>query len=251
VIYDVFLYNGEPIAEARIKYLQDHVDMFVVVEACETFSGQPKARHLDAAPFKDHPKVRLVPVGPIITQDPWEREAHQRNAGLLGLFEMQPTDVVFCSDVDEIYDVKDIERVREVLSVEHPAAFCIEQDFYYYNLNWKKPQQWRNALVCNGAALGAGLTFQAMRGCLPKYFHSGWHISYAESWQNIKRKIESFSHQEFNKDNVTSMEHLKDCFATGKDLFMRLGEDCIKAGLDGLPQELLDFHAQICEAQKC
>ncbi len=31
MIYDVFLYNGEPIAEARIKYLQDHVDMFVVV----------------------------------------------------------------------------------------------------------------------------------------------------------------------------------------------------------------------------
>ena len=41
-IYDYVLYNGEPIIEFRLKYLNDYVDRFIIVESIYTHSGIKK-----------------------------------------------------------------------------------------------------------------------------------------------------------------------------------------------------------------
>ena len=41
-IYDYVLYNGEPIIEFRLKYLNDYVDYFIIVESIYTHSGKKK-----------------------------------------------------------------------------------------------------------------------------------------------------------------------------------------------------------------
>jgi hypothetical protein len=41
-IYDYVIYNGEPIIEFRLKYLNDYVDYFIIVESIYTHSGKKK-----------------------------------------------------------------------------------------------------------------------------------------------------------------------------------------------------------------
>jgi beta-1,4-mannosyl-glycoprotein beta-1,4-N-acetylglucosaminyltransferase len=42
LIYDYILYNGEPIIEFRLKYLNNYVDKFIIVESIYTHSGNKK-----------------------------------------------------------------------------------------------------------------------------------------------------------------------------------------------------------------
>jgi hypothetical protein len=41
-IYDYVIYNGEPIIEFRLNYLNDYVDRFIIVESIYTHSGIKK-----------------------------------------------------------------------------------------------------------------------------------------------------------------------------------------------------------------
>lgn len=41
-VYDYVIYNGEPIIEFRLKYLNDYVDRFIIVESIYTHSGIKK-----------------------------------------------------------------------------------------------------------------------------------------------------------------------------------------------------------------
>ena len=42
LVIDYVLYNGEPIIEFRLKYLNNYVDKFIIVESIFTFSGKKK-----------------------------------------------------------------------------------------------------------------------------------------------------------------------------------------------------------------
>ena len=46
LIFDYVLYNGEPIIEFRLKYLNKYVDKFIIVESVYTYSGNKKRRSL-------------------------------------------------------------------------------------------------------------------------------------------------------------------------------------------------------------
>ncbi len=41
-VYDYVIYNGEPIMEFRLKYLNNNVDRFIIVKSIYTFSGNKK-----------------------------------------------------------------------------------------------------------------------------------------------------------------------------------------------------------------
>jgi beta-1,4-mannosyl-glycoprotein beta-1,4-N-acetylglucosaminyltransferase len=43
LIIDYIIYNGEPIVEYRLQYLNDYVDYFVLVESFYTHSGKKKS----------------------------------------------------------------------------------------------------------------------------------------------------------------------------------------------------------------
>jgi hypothetical protein len=46
LVYDYVIYNGEPIIEFRLKYLNNYVDKFIIVESIFTFSGNKKDEFL-------------------------------------------------------------------------------------------------------------------------------------------------------------------------------------------------------------
>jgi beta-1,4-mannosyl-glycoprotein beta-1,4-N-acetylglucosaminyltransferase len=239
-VYDVFNYNGEPIVDARIKYLEDAVDHFVVVEGTHTFTGIKKpALYFDSCSFKDHPKVLFVPVTDVVPGGAWANEAHQRNAGkqIFG-----DEDLILCSDADEIPNAGMIPDLSTHVN-RAGGALLLLQDFYYYNFNWKKRQEWPNAFATTGKVLDT-YTIQDFRGRVRHAVKCGWHCSYAETADNIRRKIESFSHTECNRPEFTTDEHLRACLETGKDLFNRPDEDCTYVE-ESLPPALEAFNVLI------
>ena len=49
----------------------------------------------------------------------------------------------------------------------------------------------------------------------------GWHFSFLQTPRDIKKKIQSFSHGEFNTDNIVNEDKIKEKISQGVDIFNR------------------------------
>ncbi len=227
MIIDSFIfYNEFDMLELRFRELYDHVDWFILVEATRTFYGDEKPLYF--AENKERyatylPKVIHVVVSDMpMHTDAWGRERHQRNAIARGVSILNPPHnaVLLISDTDEIPDPK-------LLSTIPPdTIYGLLQDFYYYNYTWKNQKQWTAARACpvwefynyNG---NADMIRNINIGHLRQINNAGWHFSYFGDADFIRKKIESFSHQELNLEKFKDSDHINSCIQTGNDLFLR------------------------------
>lgn len=246
--YDCFTFFNElDLLEIRLNVLKDVVDRFVLVEARQTFSGRSKPLWYDEnksrfAAFADR-IVHLVVEEFPAESDAWTRESIQRNFIAEGLKDCRADDVILISDLDEIPDPRVFPLV--------PAAgeICmLEQGMYYYFLNYRDRSDpiWDKgtkvldyATFCRGLdtvevaystflpeAVNRGTTATKIRLCRPHRCirHGGWHFSFLGGVDAIVRKLESFSHQEYNTAACRDRRHILDCLAKGRDLFGRPGK---------------------------
>lgn len=150
-----------------------------------------------------------------MTQDHWENETDQRNAGLERFFK-EGIDYCFIVDSDEIYHNQHVEAIQKyILDNQKFSAFHVEWNTYwtkrYYVIN---PREDYNPVICVKVSeyqftenrLGttsikrAGSAVfrtedQPYNGILiPPEIAFCYHLSYARTDENILRKIKSFSH---------------------------------------------------------
>jgi len=247
-VFDVFNYNGEPVADFRTHLLSGVVHEHVVVEGTHTFTGERKPVLYSHGLRRDITPLHYITTDAVVPGDAWATEAAQRNAPIPYLIEHAgDDDLILCSDADEMINPDDIDAICGAVDALGGAALIL-QDFYYYNLNWKKPTDWPNAFACRVGMLKR-YTIQEMRGRVPIGIKSGWHISYAETRENIRRKIESFAHTECNRPEFKTDEHLDRCLREGLDLFGRTDQHLIAVSDAGLPEPLRDFNHHIRMAQ--
>ena len=118
-VYDCFcFYNEFELLELRLKSLNDVVDYFVLVEADKTQTHKPKPfyfneRKNDFAEFL--PKIRHLMVKMDVPDrgvGDWTIENLQRNAIAKGLTDAEPEDLVFISDLDEIWAPDVLQRIN-------------------------------------------------------------------------------------------------------------------------------------------
>ena len=239
MIYDCFLFFDElDLLELRLHILSDTVDRFVLVESSRTFSGQPKPLIYQTnrerfAAYNDR-IIHVVVGNQPELENPWAFENHQRNAILWGLTACQDDDVILISDLDEIPAPEKI-----LMHSTDPGITCFCLDFYEYFLNnfrYRYPvlihsgpkmlhyKQFRQPLdprfikynTYNIKHLNQSTTPNNVRlyyDC--RYiFNGGWHFSFLGGPEAVSRKIQSFSHQEFNRKEYTSKaqieQHIKD-----------------------------------------
>lgn len=117
MIFDCFTFFNElDILEVRLNELYNVVDRFVLVEATETFQGNPKPLYFSEnrgrfKAFAD--KITHIVVefpardlrGHVSTSpmdENWAREHYQRDQIARGLVDATPDDLIIVSDVDEI-----------------------------------------------------------------------------------------------------------------------------------------------------
>ncbi len=245
MIYDCFTFFNElDLLEIRLNVLNNVVDKFILVEMNKTHSNNDKAFYFEEnkeryAEFLDkiiHIKVSDCPSKEKFSnmsdlQYSWLLENYQRNAILRGLTEVQPTDFIIISDLDEI------PKPEIVASYDSSGIWVFEQKMIYYYLNCLSLLE---PIWC-GTRMGTMKDFfeqevpenakkELFQKALPCSFrlsdgkripHAGWHFSYLGGAEAIINKIKSFAHQEHNIEENLTVEKITKKIENGQDLFGR------------------------------
>ena len=240
MIYDCFIfYNELELLELRLAELCSKVDKFVLVEAKKKFNGQEKPlfyleNQAQFARFND--KIIHVVVDDFPeTSNAWVREITQRNAVLRGLDNARPDDITLISDVDEIPKIENIINGISETDIHH-----LKQRFFYYKFNLLRGFSSR-AIACKFKNLSITPHEARMLHSASLIEDAGWHFSYLMDELRISDKIQSFSHQEFNKEEYYNAEKIKDRVDNNQDLFGRKNKEMKIVELDSsFPSYLLN-----------
>jgi len=234
MIIDCFVfYNELKMLTFRFAEMNDVVDWFVLVEATRTFSGKEKPlffkenQHLFEA-YKH--KIIHVVVDDMPTEgDAWARETFQRNAIDRGVSTLHLTDsdIILISDVDEIININILNGIKQ--HPEFRGNILFHLDFYYYNMTTRSKNKFSRVMLLTYDLYNAmGRSAQAIRfsnSILQVHEKAGWHFSYFFDETMISNKIQNFSHQEYNIEQFTNPDKIRERVAKGADLFDRGGDE--------------------------
>jgi len=241
-IYDCFYFFNElDTLEIRLEILNEHVDKFVIFESNRTFSGSPKESNFLAnkerfdrfsgkiihywledspldrdtvtAKIHDSNSSRLlktiatrtlnsknVPLGP--GNSHWTIEAFQKEALHLAIEGLENNDLVFISDVDEIWNPEAKIRLRD------ERVYIFKQIPYMYKLNNRSNEHWHNwtgtVLASYNQIRNSCINDMRTHGRIPRIrvLNGGWHFSFQTDSLGIREKLVSYGHQEINTPQV-------------------------------------------------
>ena len=220
----------------RFNILDNYVDHFVVCEGKYDHQGRRKKINFNINNYKKFKKkiTHIIVESFPKNLNPWERQAFQRDQILKNINKAKEDDLILFSDPDEIPNLSNFKKI------ELKKKYIIFlQDLFYYKLNIKEVK--------------IGNNWEGTRGCLKKNLKSidfmrqkvlkknlkygfwridkeknlqilkngGWHFSYLLTPIEIKRKIQTFAHNELNKQKYTDLNNIKNCIKNLKDLFHR------------------------------
>lgn len=136
-VFDLFPYNGEiETLKIRLNEMAPWVERFVIVEAAETFSGEPRAIRLpeqQAQIAEFLPKITHVVIQrfPAYATTPRAREHYQRDEAVTALKDVcGPDDLVLVSNVDEVVDRRALEGFKGLCAV-------LKNDLFRHFLNYR------------------------------------------------------------------------------------------------------------------
>jgi len=242
MIIDCFIfYNELDLLNYRLNILNDVVDKFVIVEATRSFRGADKPlyygenKHLFTN-FNDkivHIVVdSLIPNPKVEWEEVWANEAVQResiNKGIQSL-NLHSKDLILISDLDEIPDPTLLKTFKNI-KIRDDIAYNLYQDLYFYNLRTKSSTN--DCSIAKLVSYGfytmllnssPGLTRKSHFNVIPK---AGWHLTYFGDKHFIKNKIQNFSHQEYNKDNIIDLETIQNNINKGMYPFGNIKLDIV------------------------
>ncbi len=239
-IYDVFTFFNElDLLLLRFHILDNYVDYFVIVEATETFSGNPKPlyyeknKHLfkkwehkiihyvtnDVPKDPDDLRKRLVQdenlteldkeiIHNTLTSDNiapgaihWFKEFYQKESIKKALVSLSPNDVCFIGDVDEIWNP------LTPIDFSKDSIFKLRQIVYTYFFNNRSDEPWAGTLVTQYKNIKNNCLNHLRTARKTHYNYvrnGGWHFTNMGGADQIRKKLESYGHQEYNNDNIKS-----------------------------------------------
>lgn len=243
-IIDSFIfYNELDLLHYRLSILDEFVEYFILVESTHTFSGHKKPLfYNDNKTRFDQFNKKIIHI--VVTDFPfkypninynlqqqWQNEYYQRNCIQKGLSQviqlLNPDDVILTSDVDEIPNPSILYNLKnQTLEFDKSNLNRLALDMYYYNLHYRigEGSNWHGIKLFTIFAYNKiRLTFQQMRlwehsNPVPIIKNGGWHLSYFGDINFIIKKIDSFSHQEYNNNNYINTSSLQDKIKNGINL---------------------------------
>ena len=249
-IYDTFIFDSEfELLEHRLAENYDLVDVFVLVEAAQTFQGQQKPLYFQQQRERfawAMPKLRHVALPRLPGESTWAREAFQRNAVQLGLYDAEPDDVVLILDADEVPSRSVLRRLRaeeiwrphRLLMTRHygrfdtlaPRSACCANtsDPFPFAVPHLIPESWENLSPAWWCMPGVAVHFKDIRGdqecalpartphalrrenqSAPRLPDAGRHLSSIASSKDLQTKLSHFSHAEFADERSLTSVHLQ------------------------------------------
>lgn len=249
MIYDCFsFFNELDLLEIRLNTLDKVVDKFILAESPLTHTGNPKPLYYAEnkerfAKFNDrivHVVVDDFPNMPDdmqVREKAWTRENWQRNAIVRGLpKDIKDEDVLLISDLDEIPAPEYVQKAaRDPIGVTRLdlKAYCFFINLRNVSypiwdngtrvLTWRTfndPKTYANSeyTECCVAAVNQGPSATRVRFLKPDKILKppGWHFSYLGGVEAIQRKMKSIAHTEFDTDERTSLENIRNRLMRGR-----------------------------------
>lgn len=246
MIFDGFTFFNElELLELRLEIMWEYVDRFILVEAKRTFTNEKKALYYEENKekfrrFWDKIEYVVIDEFPDECKTAWDREYYQRNAIYRGLKNTNAQDILLVSDLDEIISPYGIKRVQQILRRNPNKILNLELLNCWYFLNYVDQKAFflsapractvEEAKRCHKECKGTYMLDNSGR-MLPQTIRAwnecetvpcaGWHFSYMGGIKRIKKKIQAFSHQEYNSDEWLDDIRIKKMIESGKDLFDR------------------------------
>ena len=217
-IYDCFQYFDEDhMVDLRLNVLDQYVDYFVISESTKTHQGKDKKINFDIKKFsKFKKKIKFIVAdynesinfkNHIGGESPIEQ--HQRNSLIKGIEDASSDDLIILSDSDEIPDLTKLNEIKDNKKI---IAFSQKMFMYKINLQNIDESNWIGSKITKKKNI---TTMQNLRNLkfkkypfwrIDKYnlqtINGGWHFSFLQTPGQILNKIKSFSHGEFNINNV-------------------------------------------------
>ena len=257
MIYDCFIFFNElELLELRLNELAGVVDKFVIVEANETHTHQPKPLHFqeNRARFSAfHDKIIYVVVDDMpASPSAWVMERFQRNAIARGLKDCRPDDFVLVSDIDEIPRASVVKKLAQEIPFQNNffsnAAHAIlnsalvksifHRKALRHQLRRNHPFIWRfhqalyrHYLNCRAVETPFSHGTRMMRfrdfSCAEEMRHSGyktvedagWHFSWMGGVERIQEKLAAYSHQERNRPEIADAGNIEKSLKEGRVFF--------------------------------
>jgi beta-1,4-mannosyl-glycoprotein beta-1,4-N-acetylglucosaminyltransferase len=242
MIYDCFPFNNElDLLDIRLHVLDDYVDRFVLCESPWTQAGRPKSLHFNQnkSKFAEFlPKITHLVVDQLIGgTNHWLRENYQRNFLINGLQDAKSDDLIFISDLDEIWDPKKLGQIQD------KGITIFMQNYYRYYLNLRSPDRpyWLiGTRVVRRRELSTPQEIRNWGGRFkpviekPVIFDGGWHFSDLGGPEVVREKLVNSADQQldpagwgkpippglsahFAKD-FSNLERVRDRIAAGQDV---------------------------------
>ena len=236
-IIDCFtFYNELEMLYCRLNLLYTVVDHFIIVEAKQTYMGNPKPLFYQNNSYlfkKFHDKIIhividlpcLAPIDVDNKNEQWINENYQRNNIDNGIkqLSLSDRDLITITDLDEFTDPNFLIFLQNKHDDElADGLIALSLDMYYYNLCNRHLPLW---------ILPKIVTYKKYKTTTPQeirfspynilFSKCGWHLSYFGDVNFIKNKIIQFANQEFNSDIYTDENAIEDKIKNCKDLFNR------------------------------
>lgn len=266
MIYDCFIFFKEiDLLILRMELLNKKVGKFVIVEAAKTFTGMHKKYYIEESWSrleKYHNKIIYIKVESFpVSNKPWECENYQRNMISAGLSSCKDDDLIMISDLDEIPNPK---KIPESMSDGIVACF-LQNNYYYFANNYNsKNIIWEGGTkiltfktirkgmlsekyvkyneISFPASLNIGFTPMKIRlyRNLVYILNGGWHFGWLGGVDFIISKLKSFSHQEYNNENINNQKYIIDCLVKGRDVLDDANK-CYVVDKCAFPVEILNL----------
>tara|TARA_B100001057_G_scaffold483054_1_gene559292 strand:- start:47 stop:847 length:801 start_codon:yes stop_codon:yes gene_type:complete len=235
-IYDCFQYfNEDHIVDLRLNILDKFVDYFVVSESTKTHQGKSKKLNFDVKNFSKF-KKKIIFIAADYEEDiDFDKhtggespiEQHQRNSLIEGIKDASSEDLIILSDSDEI---PDLTKLSQINKNKQFTAFSQKMFMYKLNLQNLNESNWIGSRVTKKKYIKS---MQGLRNLKFKNYpfwrldklnqqiiKGGWHFSYMQSPSEILNKVKSFSHGEYNDENLNE-KSIEDKILRNEDIFGR------------------------------
>ena len=240
-LIDCFMYfDDNLVLDIRLNTLNKYVDKFVIAEATLDHAGNSKKLNFDIKNFvKFKDKINYIVVEDIPKnvenfKKNWHpahmRDQFQRNALERGYKNFNEEDLIMISDVDEIPNPSKISEFQ----IQNKYACFIQKNFQakINRLNITE-DKWPGTKICQKKYLRSPQWLRNIKTKKKKIWQfykekepqiildGGWHFSFLKDYNLIQKKIKSFAHQEFNKENFTDVRQIEERINSGNDIFER------------------------------
>ena len=240
-LIDCFMYFDEDLVlDIRLNTLNKEVDKFIIAEATRNHAGQTKKLNFKIENFqKFKDKIQYVvvddlPINVKSKKKGWHdnhvRDQFQRNALARGYENFDEKDLIMISDIDEIPDPEKI----KLFDIKNKYACFLQKNFQSkINLLNITDENWVGTKICQKRNLISPQWLRSLKIKKRSFWNifrdkqpqiilnGGWHFSFLKDAESIRSKIISYSHQEYNTEELTSIDNIKKQILKGEDLFKR------------------------------